>query len=176
MISRLQIKNLVALIGLSLLLLMVSFSAFAQNRQITGKVTSSDNDSPLPGVSIKVKGTTAGITTDVNGSFKLSVPANATLVFSYIGYVTQEVAVGTSDVVSIKLVPDINTLSEVAVVAIGYGTQKRTDLTGAISSVSAKQIEEVPVTSLDQALQGRAAGVQVTNNDGTPGGNVSVLI
>jgi len=176
MISRLQIKNLVALIGLSLSLLMVSFSGFAQNRQVTGKVTSSDNGGALPGVSIKVKGTGLGTVTDVNGSFKLIVSPNATLVFSYIGYVSQEIPVAGRNVIDVKLTPDINTLTEVAVVAIGYGTQKRTDVTGAISSVSAKQIEDVPVTSLDQALQGRAAGVQVTNNDGTPGGNVTVLI
>ena len=176
MISRLQIKNLVALIGLSLLLLMVSFSGFAQNRPITGIVTSSDNGAPLPGVSIKVKGTPIGAITDVKGAFKLSATADATLVFSYIGYDSQEVAIGGRSVINVSLVLNINSLAEVAVVSVGYGTQKRTDLTGAISSVTAKQIEDVPVTTLEQALQGRAAGVQVTNNDGTPGGNMTVLI
>jgi len=159
-----------------LLTLFTYCTVFAQNRQITGKVTSADDGLGMPGVSVKIKGSSLGTQTDVTGVFKLSVPANATLIFSYLGYNTQEIPVGDNNVINVKLTQNTSTLAEVAVVAIGYGTSKRTDLTGAISSVSAKQIEEVPVTSLDQALQGRAAGVQVTNNDGTPGGNVSVLI
>ena len=143
--------------------------------QITGRVTSSDNGNPLPGVSIRVKGTSQGVVSDINGVFKISTPNNATLVLSYIGYVPQEVS-AKSAVVNVKLVPNINTLSEVAVVSIGYGTTRRADLTGSVSSVSAATIAKVPITSLDQALQGRAAGVQVTNNDASPGGNVSVLI
>ena len=87
-----------------LLTMFVCLGAVAQNRQITGKVSSSDDGNPLPGVSIKVKGTTTGVVTDVNGSFKLTVPANATLVFSYIGYVTQEVVLGSRSVVDVKLV------------------------------------------------------------------------
>jgi len=158
------------------LLTICTCAVFAQTRQITGKVTSADDGAAIPGVTVKIKGTTQGTQTDVNGLYNLSAPANATLVFSFIGYEPQEIAVGTSTVINVKLGFNVKSLSEVAVVSIGYGTAKRTDLTGAISSVSAKQIEEVPVTSLDQALQGRAAGVQVTNNDGTPGGNVSVLI
>lgn len=159
-----------------LLTICTCYASFAQNRQITGRVTSSDNGTALPGVSIKVKGTSTGVVTDVNGSFKLSVPDNATLIFSYIGYRAQEVVVGTNSVIDVKLTPDINTLSEVAVVSVGYGTQKRTDLTGSISSVSAATIAKVPVTTVEQALQGRAAGVQVTSNDGAPGGNINVLI
>src|SRR5476649_1610220 len=161
---------------LILLFTIFCLGAFAQNRQITGRVTSSEDGTALPGVSIKIKGTTTGIITNVNGSFKLSVPANATLVLSYIGYTTQEVLVGDNTVVDVKLTPNMNTLSEVAVVAIGYGTAKRSDLTGSISSVGAATIESAPVVSLDQALQGRAAGVQVTNNDASPGGNISILI
>jgi TonB-linked SusC/RagA family outer membrane protein len=159
-----------------LLTLCTCYASFAQNRQITGRVTSSDNGTPLTGVSIKVKGTSTGVVTDVNGSFKLSVPDNATLVFSYIGYKSQEIVVGAGSVIDVKLTPDINTLSEIAVVSVGYGTQKRTDLTGAISSVSGNTLTKLPVTSVDQALQGRAAGVQVTSNDASPGGNITVLI
>jgi TonB-linked SusC/RagA family outer membrane protein len=161
---------------LFLLTIGTCFATFAQNSQITGKVTSSDDGSPLPGVNVKVKGTSNGVATTVNGSFKISAPADAVLVISLIGYTTQEVAVGSNTVFNIKLAPDVKTLVEVNVVSIGYGTQKRTDLTGSISSVSAATIAKVPVTSLDQALQGRAAGVQVTNNDASPGGNVSVQI
>jgi TonB-linked SusC/RagA family outer membrane protein len=159
-----------------LLTICALYTAFAQNKQITGKVTTSDDGGALPGVTVKVKGTSQGVTTDINGSYKISAPANATLVFSFIGFTTQEIVVGDNSVINAKLTPDINTLAEVAVVSVGYGTQKRTDLTGSISSVSAATLESMPVTSTDQALQGRAAGVQVTSNDGSPGGNVTVLI
>ncbi|HEY4327384.1 MAG TPA: TonB-dependent receptor [Mucilaginibacter sp.] len=171
-----KLNSLKKSIMIFLLTICTCYASFAQNRQITGKVTSSDNGSPLPGVSVKIKGTTAGAITDVSGAFKLSVPADATIVFSYIGFVTQEISTGTTTVFNVKLSPDVNTLSEVAVVSIGYGTAKRTDLTGSISSVGAATIASTPIISLDQALQGRAAGVQVTNNDASPGGNINVLI
>ena len=158
-----------------LLAICTCCAAFAQNRQITGKVIA-DDGTLIPGASIKVKGSPTGTITNAEGTFKLSVPPNSTLIFSFIGYVTQEIPLGAGSVVNVKLVSDVNTLTEVAVVAVGYGTQKRTDLTGAISSVSAATIASAPVTSLDQALQGRAAGVQVVNNDASPGANVSVLI
>ena len=159
-----------------LLTICTSFSVFAQTRQVSGKVTASDNGETLPGVSVKIKGTSTGTITDVTGAFKLSLAPDAVLVISYVGYATQEINTGTSTTINVKLSPDINTLSEVAVVSIGYGTQKRTDLTGAISSVSAATIAKVPVTTLEQSIQGRAAGVQVTNNDASPGGNVTILI
>jgi TonB-linked SusC/RagA family outer membrane protein len=171
MILKLQIKNLVALVGLSLSLLLVSFSGYAQSNVVTGTVT--DGGLPLPGVTVTVRGTTTASVTNVNGKYSISAPAKSTLVFSFIGYTTQEIAVSGA-VLNVGMSSDAKTLSEVVV--IGYGTAKRSDITGAISSVSAKQIEAVPVTSIDQALQGRAAGVQVTNNDGTPGSNVTVLI
>jgi TonB-linked SusC/RagA family outer membrane protein len=160
---------------LVVLLTLFGYSAiFAQTRQITGRVTSADDGSGLPGVSVRIKGTSTGTQTDVNGAFKISAPADAILVFSYIGYVPQEVAAGERAVVNIKLSPSSSSLNEVVV--IGYGTAKRGDLTGSISSVSATTIGSMPITSADQALQGRAAGVQVTNNDGSPGGNITVLI
>jgi len=158
-----------------LLAMSTCYYSFAQNRPITGKVTGDDGVS-LPGVSVALKGTSVGTTTDVNGAFKLSVPANAVLVFSSVGYTSKEVAVGAGSVYNVTLITDAKTLNEVVVVSIGYGTAKKTDLTGSISSVSAATIASAPVTSLDQALQGRAAGVQVTNNDGSPGGNINVLI
>jgi TonB-linked SusC/RagA family outer membrane protein len=159
-----------------LLTILTCYTAFAQNRQVTGKVTSADKGAGLPGVSIRVKGTSAGVVTDAGGSYKISAPANATLVFSYVGYASQDVTVGDGSVYNVKMVSSVNNLSEVVVVSIGYGTAKRKDVTGAISSVTAEQIAKVPVTSVDQALQGRAAGVQVTNNDGAPGNSVSVVI
>jgi len=154
--------------------ILICSGAFAQNRQITGKVTSSDDGSALPGVSVKVKGTAAGAVTDVNGIFRLSAPASGILVFSYIGYTTQEVVLGISNVIDVRLALTSSALNEVVV--IGYGTAKRGDVNGAVSSVSAATIGSTPITSADQALQGRAAGVQVTNNDGSPGGNITVLI
>jgi len=174
MIRKLQIKNLVALIGMSLSLLLVSMSGYAQSGKVSGTVTDADNGSPLPGVTVKVKGTPGAAISNVDGNYSITADGKATLVFSYIGYATQEIPVNGQSVISVKMSTDNKALSEVVV--IGYGTAKRSDLTGAISSVNAKQIEQVPVTSLDQALQGRAAGVQVTNNDASPGGNVTVLI
>lgn len=159
-----------------LLATSICYGSFAQSRQVTGKVTSNQDGVGLPGVSVKIKGTATGVNTDVKGNFNLSVPNNAILQFSYIGYLPQEIAIGSQSVVNVSMMPDARTLVEVSVVSIGYGTSKVKDLTGSVSSVSAAQIAEVPVTTLDQALQGRAAGVQVTNNDASPGGNVTVLI
>jgi len=155
--------------------LVTCFAAVAQTRQISGTVSDADG-TVIPGAGIKIKGTSTGTVTDVNGAFKLAVPDNATLVVSFVGYVTKEVAVGSGSVYNVKLAPAVSNLSEVVVVSVGYGTQKRTDLTGSISSISAATIAKLPVTSVEQALQGRAAGVQVTNNDASPGGNVSILI
>lgn len=133
---------------------------------INGKVTD-ENNAPLPGVNVLVKGTTNGTTTDASGGFNLNVPdQNAVLVFSYIGYTSEEVAVGSQATINVQLLPDIQSLSEVVVV--GYGTQKRTSVTGAIASVSSKEISALPVVNVSQALQGRAPGVTVVNN-GSPG-------
>ncbi len=170
-----KLNNCKKLFLVFLLITSASYVAFAQTRLITGKVTSSDNGTSLPGVSIKVKGSSVAVSSDNSGSYKITVPDNGVLVFSYIGYTPQEIT-PRGTVVNVKLAPSATTLNEVSVVAIGYGTAKRSDLTGAISSVSSATIAKVPVTTVDQALQGRAAGVQVTNNDASPGGNITVLI
>jgi len=154
----------------------ICFNTFAQTRQITGKVISGDDNSPLPGVSVKIKGTATGTVTDANGGYKIQAANGAVLTFIYVGYLTQDITVGASNSYNVTLVPNSKTLAEVNVVSIGYGTAKRRDLTGSISSVTASSIEKMPVTTVDQALQGHAAGVQVTSNDGSPGGNFSVLI
>ena len=162
--------------ALTALLTVLSFgNAFSQSRQITGKVTENQGATGIPGVNVTVKGTQTGTVTGTDGTYSVSVQnSNATLVFSSVGYTGQDIAVGAQSVINVDLLPDSKSLSEVVVV--GYGTQQRKDVTGAISSVSAAQIEKVPVTTLDQALQGRSPGVQVTNNDGSPGGGVSVQI
>lgn len=155
-----------------LLIAFTGMAAFAQNKQITGKVLSPEGTG-LPGVSIVVKGSTKATTSGNDGSFSIDAPANSTLVFTYVGFAEQEVKAGDA-AMTINLSRDIKTLDQLVV--IGYGTVKRRDVTGSISSVGAAQIEKVPVTSLQQSLQGRASGVQITNNDGSPGANVSVLI
>jgi TonB-dependent starch-binding outer membrane protein SusC len=157
-----------------LLLFLTGVTVFGQNKQITGLVLSSEDNAGIAGASVRVKGSNKGTVTSLDGTFSLNVPPNATVVFSIVGYTTQEIVVGTNLSLNIKLIRDTRTLEQVVVV--GYGTQKKKDLTGSISSVSAATIEKVPVISAAQALQGRAAGVQVTNNDGAPGGNISILI
>ena len=142
---------------------------------ITGKIIGEEGQ-PLVGASVKLKGTQTGTTSDANGNFALQVPdAGGVLVISYIGYQTIEMAVSkNTSSLNIVLKQAVSSVEEVVVV--GYGTRKRRDLTGSVSSIDASQIEKVPVNTVDQAIQGRAAGVNVTNNDGTPGGSVFVQI
>lgn len=152
------------------------YNSYAQDRQITGKVTAGDDGSNLPGVSVQVKGTTTGTVTAVNGNYSITAPSNATLVFSFIGYTKQEIVVGNRSVINVRIAPDATTLKEVNVVSVGYGTVRKKDLTGSVSSVSGTQLEKPPVATLDQALQGRASGVAVTSNDGAPGAGIQVQI
>ncbi|MEX1240362.1 MAG: TonB-dependent receptor [Cyclobacteriaceae bacterium] len=135
-----------------------------------------ENEQPLPGVNVLEKGTNNGTTTDGTGRFSFNVQdASSVLVFSFIGYATQEVSVGGQTDFSIALTPDIRALDEVVVV--GYGTQERADLTGSVASVSSREILAVPVERIDQALQGRASGVLVRQNTFAPGaGSVSIII
>lgn len=159
---------------LGLFLLAVSTALNAQNIQVSGKVTSNESDTAISSASVSVKGTSQGVVSGDDGSFTISVPANATLVITAVGYAPQEIAVNNKTSITVHLVSSTQSLEQVVVV--GYGTQKRKDVTGSIASVNAATIEKVPVTTLDQALQGRASGVQIVNNDAAPGGNVSVLI
>ena len=147
--------------------------AFAQNITIKGAV-SDKTGTPLPGVTVKVKGTQNGTQTDANGHFSISAPGDATLSFSFIGYVTQEIAVGGRGVINVSLSDNTTGLNEVVV--IGYGTQKKATVTGAVSSVSADDLKDQQITRLDDALEGRAAGVLVTQSSGAPGAGPSVLI
>lgn len=136
-------------------------AAFFQERTITGKVTSSENEI-LPGVSVVIKGTNNGTVTDANGDFTLAIPSSESiLVFSFIGFASEEVTVGNQSAISVTLTPSAETLSEVIV--IGYGEVRKSDLTGSVSSIKSEELRAVPTTSFDQALQGRAAGVQVSD-------------
>ena len=153
----------------------LTFQALAQEKALTGKVIGDDGAS-LPGVSITVKGTTKGTSSDVNGAYKISVPANSKLLFSFIGYVSKEVSVGSNSVLDVQLTSSSTELSEV-IVSSGYGaTVRKREMTGATSNVKGDVIENMPIQSFDRALQGRMAGVRVSSNNGTPGGAVSVRI
>jgi len=133
---------------------------------ITGKVTDEDG-LPLPGVTVRIKGSSTAVGTDNTGAFSIEVPnEQSVLVFSFVGYVSKDVAVSGKSVINVALKSDSKSLNEVVVV--GYGTQKRANVTGAVSSVSGKTLAELPVSGVDQALQGRVAGLTVTNN-GSPG-------
>jgi TonB-dependent starch-binding outer membrane protein SusC len=151
-------------------------SATVNQRTVTGNVTDGSNNNPLPGVTVGLAGTTRGTTSDANGNYSIDVPdaGELRLVFSFIGYVRKEVEIGNSSLLNIVLSPSDIALNEVVVV--GYGTQKRSDLTGSVSSVSSEDLERVPVTNVNQALQGRAAGVQIRQNQQQPGGELSVRI
>ncbi|MGS2741446.1 SusC/RagA family TonB-linked outer membrane protein [Sinomicrobium sp. M5D2P17] len=147
----------------------------AVQAQITVSGTVSDAMGPLPGANILVKGTTNGTQTDFDGNYTLSdVPEDAVLVFSYIGYKNNEVSVDGKTSINVTLQEDTQALDEVVVV--GYGTQRRSDVTGSVSTVSSKSLQEAPVTNPEQALAGRAAGVNVSTNSGRPGGNTNVRI
>lgn len=154
------LKNLWLLVLVSLL----SFSGQAQDKTITGVVTSEDGEA-IPGVSVLLKGTGTGTITGIDGDYKINVTGNNdVLIFSFVGMVTQEVAVGGRSVIDLPMSYDIQTLGEVVVV--GYGTQKRSDVTAAISTVSSLDIAEIPLASVAQTLQGRSAGVNVINSGG----------
>ena len=142
---------------------------------VSGKITSSEDGEGIPGVNIIVKGTSVGTITDAQGSYSINVPdQNAVLVISSVGYITEEIVVGTKTTIDLVMTPDLQTLSEIVVV--GYGVQKRTDFTGAISSIPSEDIRQFPIPRVDQALQGRTSGVYVLNTDGSPGGNTMIRI
>ncbi|NJO02460.1 MAG: SusC/RagA family TonB-linked outer membrane protein, partial [Bacteroidia bacterium] len=147
----------------------------AQGREISGTVTSAENGDPLPGVNVIIKGTTQGTVTNSAGAYNLQVPrSEAILVFSFVGFLNQEIPVGDQTTINAVMNADIQTLGDLVV--IGYGEQERRDVTSAISTIPEEEIKRQPVISLDQALQGQAAGVQITNNTGAPGSGVQVRI
>ncbi|MBO0931923.1 SusC/RagA family TonB-linked outer membrane protein [Fibrella aquatilis] len=152
----------------------VSTNQASLDRTVTGIVTDASN-SGLPGVNVVVKGTSTGTSTDNDGRFRLNVPEGpATLVLSYIGYVSQEVDVTNRTTISVSLATDDRSLTEVVVV--GYGTQKRSDLTGAVSSVKGEVFRNLPVSDLGTALQGRVPGLLVTQDGGQPGSGSGIVL
>jgi len=154
---------------------MIPFGIFAQSTAITGKVTDADDGIALPGVSVVEKGTYNGTVTDLDGNYTLMVSSSeATLTFTYIGYKTTNVAIAGKSNVDHALAADIAGLEEAIV--IGYGNQQRSKISGAVGTIDIKDATSVPVLRTEQALQGRAAGVQVTQNSGQPGSTQSIRI
>jgi TonB-linked SusC/RagA family outer membrane protein len=151
---------------------LISLSVVAQGRLISGKVTDAQGGG-VPGVTVLVKGTTSGTVTDIDGKYSLNVTGGS-LVFSYIGFVTQEIVVENQTTINVVLQEDTKMLDEVVV--IGYGAQKKKDLTTAVSVVGEKELKDRPIVSAAQALQGKAAGVQVTQPSGKPGVGLSVRV
>ncbi|MDH4092105.1 MAG: TonB-dependent receptor [Cyclobacteriaceae bacterium] len=160
-----------------LLFFISPFLAYAQERTISGKVTDAETGENIPGVNIIVKGSTVGTSTDASGNYQLSISDdNAVLAFSFIGYVTTEIAARSQTVLNVQLKSDAQSLEEVVVV--GYGTQRKSDLTGAVGGLRASDVDisSKPITSPDQLLAGRVAGIQISNRSGDPGAPIDVRI
>ncbi|HQW26968.1 MAG TPA: TonB-dependent receptor plug domain-containing protein, partial [Saprospiraceae bacterium] len=155
-------------------LLLLSLLVTGQNLTITGTVLSGEDQQPLIGVNVVVVGTQDGTITDFNGVYTVSAPADALLQFSYTGFVTQDVNVGGRTTISLTLEPDNQLLEDVVVV--GYKKEIKSNISSAISTVKAENINHLPLSGLDQALQGQAAGVQVTQTTGAPGDDIAVRI
>lgn len=153
----------------------ISNCSFAQSGQISGVVLDGSNNEGLPSVTIRVKGTQKGTTTDVSGNFKIEAAKSDVLVFSYIGFKTQEVVVGNQTTLKIALaIDDLTQLSEVVVV--GYGTQRKEAVTGSVISVSGDKIREIPAPNISQALQGRMPGVEMSQTSTKPGATMQIRI
>ena len=163
-------KRLTALIITTL----VVVSAWAQQLSVSGVVTDKDTGEPLIGVTVRVAGQTGGTITDLDGRYTVSANQNATLEFTYMGYKKLSERIGGRRQINVQLQSDTQVLDELVV--IGYGVQKKSDITGSISSVAGKDINDMPVSSALQALQGRAAGVNIIQNTGAPGGKTTIKI
>lgn len=154
---------------------MTMSTAYAQTRVVQGKVTSAEDGLGLPGVNVVVKGTSDGTVTDIDGNYRIDVNSdNAVLVFTFIGYQTVEESIGSRSVIDVSMDSDIKQLGEVVVV--GYGEQKSRDVTSSIASVSGEDIKNQPVPSMESAIQGRAAGVNISASSGVPGAGLRVSI
>ncbi|MCM1076483.1 MAG: TonB-dependent receptor [Bacteroides sp.] len=156
-----------------LLTLTFSLSVYAQNITVSGNVTDNTGE-PLIGATVMQKGTQHGVATDIDGNYSISVPAKSTIVFSYIGCDTKEVAVNGQNKIDVVLESNSTVLDEV--VAIGYGTVKKKDLTGAVSSVAGSDLAKVPATSAAAALQGKAAGLNIVSQSAAPGAKLNITV
>ncbi|TAE00645.1 MAG: TonB-dependent receptor [Bacteroidetes bacterium] len=162
-------KKVLLLLSLSLIAV---FPLLAQT--ISGTVLSGEDNSPLPGVTIQVKGTSSGTLTDFDGKYQLKAGSDAVLVFSFVGFITQEVPVGSQSTIDLTLKPDFKQLQEVVVV--GYGTQIRSEMTANIATVSGKDLQNIPVPTMEGAMQGRSAGVFIESSSGKVGQGMKVRV
>ncbi|MDP2423819.1 MAG: TonB-dependent receptor [Bacteroidales bacterium] len=169
-------KKHLAMLKTLMIVLALAFTTqgYAQQLRISGKVSSTTDGQSIPGVNIVVKNTTSGTTTDINGNYSISVDRGVTMVFSFIGYDTYEVLVGSQTTINVALQPSVTTLEEVVV--IGYGTVKKSDATGSISTVSSKDFNRGAITSAQDLLVGKSAGVVITTSGGAPGSGSTIRI
>src|SRR5215203_6831774 len=161
--------------SLLVLSLFIELFSLAQNATIpVSGIVKDDKGQALPGVSVSVKGTNGGVSTDASGKFAINVSsASSVLIFSYVGYQVQEVTVGTTTLFSLSLLPADNRMNDVVV--IGYGTQKKLSMTSAVSSLKGDEVANRPVNSLNQALQGQLSGLTVLDQGGAPGNSNTVM-
>ncbi|MHA8093487.1 SusC/RagA family TonB-linked outer membrane protein [Aquirufa lenticrescens] len=155
--------------------LLTVANLFAQDKKVSGKVTSAEDGSGLPGVTVQIKGTGKGTQSDVNGNYSLSVPSSATLVFSFVGLNPKTIAVGNQSVIDVKLATDTRQLSEVVVTGTGSAIDKRSTAID-VQAITAKNLPSVPTASVDQALVGKIAGAQISSGNGMPGQPVSIVL
>ena len=157
--------------------MFIAISAIAQERTVTGTVTSKEDGLPLPGVTIKAVGGSSGAQTDGNGKYSVKVSSStSSLQFSYLAHVSVTLNIPSSGILNVSLAPDANTLQDVNVVQVAYGTQRKQDVVGSLTTVSATQLQKQQVTSVTQGLQGLATGVLVINGSGQPGTNPTIRI
>src|SRR5690606_16560509 len=172
--SMLTLRKTVQQLGMWMLLLLISAPvAFAQ-QAIKGKVTSTEDQLPIPGVSVKIKGTTQGVSTDENGNFSINANVGQSLIFSYVGMEEKEVKIASGAAVNVVLQPSTGNLDEVVVV--GYGVQQKKLITGASVQVKGDDIQKQSTTNALQALQGQTPGVQISSSSGQPGESMRVII
>ena len=153
---------------------LIAFTALAQEKPITGQVIDGSTNEPLIGVIVIVKGTTTGATTDLDGNFTINAKDGDVLVASFVGYLSEEVIISGQSTVNFNLTPDLQALEEVVV--IGYGTVKKADATGAVSAVSSKDFNKGAITSPQDLLVGKSAGVVITSSGGAPGSGSTIRI
>jgi TonB-linked SusC/RagA family outer membrane protein len=172
--KRKLLKQFLMIIGMTLSGIMISLPGFSQTGKITGKVSGKDDGAPLPGVTVKIKGTTEATGTNIDGIYSINAAPGSTLIFSFIGYDSKEVVVPASGALDVVLMPNTSRLNEVVV--IGYGTSRKKDLVGAVDVVSAKDAGANTSLSPAQLLIGKAPGVQVVPTNGVPGSTAKIIV
>ena len=168
-----MLKKVLGLVLLTYLWIGMANDILAQTRTVSGKVLDEKGEG-VPGASVTVKGTQQGTLTEADGTYSVEAAANGTLVFSFVGYLKEEIGIGNRSKVDITLKVDTKALEEVVVV--GYGTQRKIETTGSIASVKSADLVQTPVANIAQGLQARVAGLQISQNSGAPGGNISVRV